>query len=68
MDSILGITLSNCFCFPSEKGSSVRNNFLPVGANSFNLEETSFRKGLDLLESKHDVTKIVVFFFGLFFF
>ena len=30
-----------------------------MGANSFLLEQTPFRRGLDVQESKHKITKIV---------
>ena len=35
------------FCFPSEKGSTLKGkNLLPLGANSFLLELNPFQKGL----------------------
>ena len=41
------IILSKRFCFPSVKWSSLkRKNLLPLGANSFLLEDTPFRRGL----------------------
>ena len=37
--------LSNLFCLISEKGSALKGqNLLPIGANSFLLEQTLFQK------------------------
>ena len=48
--------LSNLFYFPSEKGSSLKGkNLLPLGANSFLLEQIPFEKGVQ--ERKQEVTK-----------
>ena len=44
----------------SEKGSALKGkNLLPLGANSFLLDETLFQKGLGMQESKKEVTKVV---------
>ena len=47
------------FCLPSEKGSTQKGkNLLPLGANSFLLELTPIRNGVDVQESKQEVTEI----------
>ena len=53
-------TQSNCFCLPSEKGSALNGkNLLPMGANSFPLEQIPFQKGPSIQESIPEVTKVV---------
>ena len=51
-----------CFCIPSarEKRSTLKGkNLLPIGANSFLLEKTTFQKEDCAQESKQEVTKVV---------
>ena len=44
----------------SEKGATLKEkNLLPLGANSFLLEQTPFQKELDVPELKQEVTKVV---------
>ena len=53
-------TLSNCFCLPSEMGSTLKGkNLLPLGPDSFLLEQTPFWKGLRVQKSKQEVAKVV---------
>ena len=53
-------TLSKQFYLPSEKGSTLKGkNLLPLGANSFLLEQTPFQKGYGKQESKLEVIKVV---------
>ena len=43
--TVRGATLSKSFCFPSEKGSTLKGkNLLPLGANSLLLEEIPLQK------------------------
>ena len=52
--------LSKLFLVPYLNGSTRKaENLLPVRANSFILEQTSFQKGLCVLESKQDITEFV---------
>ena len=49
-----------CFCLPSEKESSLKGkNLLPLGANSFLLQLTTFQKGPCAQESKQEVIEVV---------
>ena len=52
-------TLSKLLCLSSEKGYILKvKNFLPMGANSFFLEQTPFQKWLGVQECKQEVTKV----------
>ena len=54
------LTLAILFLLLSEKGSTLKGkNLLPLGANSFLLEQTLFQKGTGVPESKQEVTKVV---------
>ena len=43
-----------------KRGLLYKKNLLPEGANSFLIETTSFQKGNCLMESKQEVTKVMV--------
>ena len=54
------VPLPKQFSLPSEKDCALKGkNLLPVGANSFLLEQTPFQKETDVHESKQEVTDIV---------
>ena len=53
-------TLSKFFWLPSEKGSTPKGkNLLPMGANSFLLEQIHLQKGLVEQKSKQKIMKVV---------
>ena len=54
------LLFKNCCGSHSEKRSTLKGkNLLPLGANSFLLEHTSFQKRLVVQESKQEVSKVV---------
>ena len=53
-------TLLKLFWFLSGKVSALKGkNLLPLGANSFLVEQTPFQKGLDVKKRKQEVTKVL---------
>ena len=53
LETLSGEEIINNFCFPSEKGSTLKGkNLLPFGANSFCLELAPFQKGMCVQKSK----------------
>ena len=53
-------TLSKFFWLPSEKGSTLKGkSLLPMGANSFLLEQIHLQKGLVEQKSKQKIMKVV---------
>ena len=62
IDTLSGETaLTKCFFYlPSEMGSTLKGkNLLPLGANSFLVEESPFQKGFVVQTNKQEVSKIV---------
>ena len=55
------IMAPNTFLLTSEKRSTLKGkNLLPVGANSFRLEQTPFQKGIGIQGRKEEVRKITI--------
>ena len=60
MDTLSGEkTLLKMFCLPSKEVYAKTINFLPLEANSFLREYTSFQKGIGVKESKQEIIEIV---------